>query len=290
MPSMNVAPQPRWIPERPEIKKVGDSEAPSGAGLIGAATGDVALMLAPRVGSMLEHASASVRGFFEDPLNPGEARDQLLADSMPGFDVAFEGGSLRALHAMSDELVIHLTPDSFDPKFSGVHIHWPIGGKPEDVSVRAHPHAPDAPAGLYNAAAAGQALDDALHVLDAAIAAPSSRVNEIRAQDLRDRVGTARAWVGELEQAASDHPELASLISEASVHAYKVRKPNDEHDVGFTTGLSKLRDALNAAKDELPADVYARAEQDVGVLQADHGKWLSYHSNNVASYYLSRGE
>lgn len=82
-----------WISAHPDITSDSDSTAPAADRLLGLATGDVVRAMTPSIVESVVKASAMVRGFLQDPLRAGQARDRLLAHDQPAFELNLAGAA-----------------------------------------------------------------------------------------------------------------------------------------------------------------------------------------------------
>ena len=157
------------LPSTPLNVRARDCGAPTAHDLMGRP--DI-----PALGRALTRATATVRGFVEQPLSPGSARDALLARWDRGLDVTVSGGTtLRALDAASGNFHVHVMPPIGGPRDQhSVHLSFAPQGQETEAVVRTHPHSPDAPVGFYNADRARQALGDVRRILQAVVDDPSS--------------------------------------------------------------------------------------------------------------------
>lgn len=272
--------QGTWLPHKLEIEHAGPSSAPSAAELIGRATGDLSLTLAPRAGELLAKLDASLRGVFEDPAHPIAARRRILAETLPGLDIHLRGGArLSVLDAASGHFIVRLSPPRDDYRSTTHAVLFPNGKTDRDAIVELHPHSPRAPVGFYNAREAKRAVTALSGVLQAAERDPrTSAIDRLRARNARDRLASLGSFLDRLIEAAETRPELRAF-SELAAHAYGTKAAGDEHDRAYRRLATELHAYVDAGAGGLSRDLLDRARLDLESIAKDRSKWLAWHAS-----------
>jgi hypothetical protein len=243
----------------------------------------------PAIIAATEHVSASIRGFFQDPMHPSSARDKLLATWERGLDIHIEGGAqLRALDAASGKFHVHLTPKVMSDEYS-LHVALATNGDEKNAVVQDNPHAPAAPIGIYNLDRSDKAMATIERVLLASIRDPKTKgVNLLRAKSILARLNKTQTYLGALKQDRVDHPILAKL-EDAAKFAYDSKKLGDENDLKLKTVLSEIKNYVGSHP-ELRGELTEQIQEEIAVITADQKKWINWRaSTGIQTFYVNMG-
>jgi hypothetical protein len=243
----------------------------------------------PAIASVMNRVGATVKGFLNDPINPLDSRDALLAQWERGLDISVQGGArLRALDAASGNFHVHLTPDSVSDGYS-LHVAFAPQGDEKNAIVQDNPHAPAAPIGFYNLDRASQALAIIERVLTASAQDPKTQnVNRLRGQSILVRLGKTKEYLNTLRADQKAHPILATL-KDAAKYAYDTKKRGDANDEKCKATLSKIRLHVSGHP-ELRAELKEQIQEEIKNIVADQKKWVDWRATTgVQTYYVNMG-